>query len=253
MADTKHFIVIGLGSFGTALAERLCKNGCRVTGVDAGREPVEELKDILYEAIIGDATERETLEHLAMKDAKAVFISLGEDITQSLLATLHAKELGASPHHRQRRHARACAIAPLPGNRSRHLSRDRNCTGAGRPNDVAEHHRLSADRSGVQFRRDRCAGPFCRTTLQQLDLRRKFGVWVVGIKDALSGKLSMFPDGDFQLSPDQLLLLVGKQTDVENCGKRAETRLVWIARTCSVRGEFLPSGQGVEKLQGSNF
>ena len=47
MVDTKHFIVIGLGSFGTALAERLCRNGCRVTGVDGSRERVEELKDVL--------------------------------------------------------------------------------------------------------------------------------------------------------------------------------------------------------------
>jgi uncharacterized protein with PhoU and TrkA domain len=51
--------------------------------------------------------------------------------------------------------------------------------------------------------------------LQPLDLRRTFGVWIVGIKDALTGKLSMFPDGDFRVNPDQLLLLVGKQKEVE--------------------------------------
>ena len=94
MASPKNFVVIGLGSFGSALAQRLCKNGCRVTGLDSSRECVDALKDILYEAIIGDATERETIEHLPVKQANAVFISMGEDITRSLLATLHAKELG---------------------------------------------------------------------------------------------------------------------------------------------------------------
>ena len=41
MATNKHFIVIGLGSFGTALARRLVKNGCRVTGMDELPERLE--------------------------------------------------------------------------------------------------------------------------------------------------------------------------------------------------------------------
>ncbi len=215
MVDTKHFIVIGLGSFGTALAERLCKNGCRVTGVDGSRERVEELKDVLYEAIIGDATERETLEHLAMKDAKAVFVSLGEDITQSLLATLHAKELGA---HR----IIVKGVTPEHGRLLRSLGIDRVIFPETEiaqeladqmtwPN-IIDFLPIDPEYSFVEI-----AAPdhFAGMTLQQLDLRRKFGVWVVGIKDALSGKLSMFPDGTFQVNPDQLLLLVGKQRDVE--------------------------------------
>ena len=96
MAKTKkRFIVIGLGRFGSTLARRLATNGCLVTAIDSRREIVEELKDVLYEGVIGDATDRDTLEHLSLKEADAVFISLGTTIVPSLLATLHAKELGA--------------------------------------------------------------------------------------------------------------------------------------------------------------
>jgi trk system potassium uptake protein TrkA len=51
-------------------------------------------------------------------------------------------------------------------------------------------------------------------TMQELDLRRKYNIWIVGIKDALTGKLMMFPGGDYRLSADQVLLVVGKQVDV---------------------------------------
>ncbi|HEY6563304.1 MAG TPA: TrkA family potassium uptake protein, partial [Pirellulaceae bacterium] len=91
----KHFVVIGLGSFGSALALRLARNGCRVTGLDSSRERVDALKDILYEAVIGDATDRDAMEHLRLSAADVVFVSMGEDISRSLLATLHTKELGA--------------------------------------------------------------------------------------------------------------------------------------------------------------
>ena len=95
MAKEERFVVLGLGTFGAVLARRLHKNGRRVTGVDADRARVEELKDDLYEAVIADVTLRDALEHLSLNDARAVVIALGEDIAQSLLAVLHVKELGA--------------------------------------------------------------------------------------------------------------------------------------------------------------
>ena len=71
MAASKHFVVIGVGSFGTPLAQRLIKNGCRVTGLDELPERLELLKDELYEAVIGDATERDALQHLPLAEAHA--------------------------------------------------------------------------------------------------------------------------------------------------------------------------------------
>ena len=64
MADAKkmHFVVIGMGSFGSALARRLAGHGCRVTGLDADRDRIELLGDVLYEPVIGDATDRATLD-----------------------------------------------------------------------------------------------------------------------------------------------------------------------------------------------
>ena len=48
-------------------------------------------------------------------------------------------------------------------------------------------------------------------TLQETDLRRVYNVWVVGVKDALSGKLLLFPEASFRFGADQLMLVVGKQ------------------------------------------
>ena len=56
-----------------------------------------------------------------------------------------------------------------------------------------------------------CAGQ----TLRDADLRKRFGVWVLGVKDALSGKLTIFPDADFRLSEDHILLVVGTQSGLD--------------------------------------
>ncbi len=215
MASTKHFVVIGLGSFGAALAARLSKNGCRVTGLDSSKQRVEDLKNTLYEAVIGDASERDTLKHLPLSEAFAVFISLGEDMAQSLLATLHVKELGARHvivKGLTREHGKI--LESLGVNRVIFPEEEIAITLADRmtwPN-VIDFLPIDPDFSFMEVA---VPDSFIGQSLMQLRFRKRFNVWVVGVKDALTGKLEMFPDGDFRVGADQLFLVVGKQDGLD--------------------------------------
>jgi trk system potassium uptake protein len=216
MADPRklHFVVIGMGSFGSALARRLSGHGCRVTGLDADRERIELLGEILYEPIIGDATDRATLEHLNLRDATAVIISLGEDITQSLLATLHARAVGAervivkgvTKEHGQILKSLGVSRVIFPEEEMATALGDRLLW----PN-IVDFLPIDPEYSFLEI-----AVPesFAGKTVVELDLRRRYGIWVVGVKDAMTGKLEMFPGGDFKLGPDQLLLVIGRQSDL---------------------------------------
>ena len=56
----KTFAVIGLGRFGSAVAEELCKLGHEVLAVDASEEPIQEIADKVTHAVkIGRASCRE--------------------------------------------------------------------------------------------------------------------------------------------------------------------------------------------------
>ncbi len=215
MPSTKHFYILGLGSFGGALARRLKKNGCRVTGVDSSRENVEEIKDDLYEAIIADATEYESLQHLNLKEANGVFISMGEDITPSLLATLHAKELGAkriivkgvTKDHGKLLKSLGVERVIFPEAEIAETLADRMTW----PN-IIDFLPIDPEYSFMEVAvPDEMVGK----SLMNLNLRQQFGVWVVGVKDPMTGKLAMFPDGGYSLGLDQLLLVVGKQSSLE--------------------------------------
>lgn len=215
MAKIKHFIVVGLGSFGSALARKLVANGCRVSAVDSSSEQVEELKDELYEALIGDATERETLQHLPIDEADSVCIGLGEDITQSLLATLHAKELGAKK-------IIAKGVTKEHGRILKRIGVDQVIFPE---TEMAEQ---LADRITWTNVLDLVAidpeYSFCEIavpselsgkTLIEADVRKRFGVWIVGIKEVIKNKLQMFPPGEFKLIDDQIMLVVGKHEHLE--------------------------------------
>lgn len=219
MAETKRFVVIGLGSFGTALATRLHENDCRVTGLDLRRDRVEGLKDRLHEAVIGDATDRDTLQQLGLRDAHAVFISLGEDIAHSLLATLHCKELGArriivkgvtAEHGKILKHLGVERVVFPEIEVARELA-DRMTW----PN-VLDFIPIDPDYSIAEVA---VPDSFSGMALKETNLRQRYNVWVLAVKDTLADKLEVFPGGDFRLREDQLLLVVGKQVDLNRLGE----------------------------------
>lgn len=215
MAEQKHFVVLGLGTFGGALAKKLSANGCRVTGVDASEEAVEELKHSLYAAVIGDVTDYETLKQLPLQAASAVLIGLGEEITRSLLATLHAKELGA----------RRIIVKGVTEDHAKILKRlgvervvfpeieiaEELADSMTWPN-IIDFMRIDPEYSFMELSvPDSVVGK----TLQEVNLRRRYGVWVIGVKDVMKTELTMFPDGQFVFGIDQVVLVVGRHQDLD--------------------------------------
>ena len=52
-----------------------------------------------------------------------------------------------------------------------------------------------------------------------LDLRRKYGVTVIGIKDVLTDAFVTLPPADHVIKDSDLLVLIGKSEDVEKACK----------------------------------
>ncbi len=216
MAKKKHFFVLGLGTFGSALARRLSENGCRVTGVDLNEKRVDVLKDVLYEAVIADVSERKTLAELAIGEADAVFISLGErrDLTPSILAVLHARELGAkrllvkglSKDHGKILKTLGVERVIFPETEIAIEMADRITW----PN-VLDYMPIDTEHIFVEIA---VPDSLIGRSLKESDLRRLYNVWVIGIKDALTGKLELFPDPEFRFGADQLLVVVATQASV---------------------------------------
>jgi trk system potassium uptake protein TrkA len=214
MKPEKHFLILGLDGFGVALARRLAANECRVTGVDRREMRVDQLKDELYEAIVGDVTDREALAELHPESMACVVVSLGKHIEASLLATLHAKELGA-------KRILAKAVTEDHGKLLRKLDVERivfpedeiavNVADRLTWPNVLDFLPLGASYSVVEI-----AVPesLVGRTIGDADLRRKHRIAVLAIKDAASDQPNVIPLAEHRLSPGQLLLVVGRTEDV---------------------------------------
>ncbi len=90
------FVIIGLGQFGRALALYLTDSGYEVTVLERQESAVDEIKNSVADARVGDATDIRVLRRLDLvgKDTH-VIVAVGENFMErSILLIAQLKELG---------------------------------------------------------------------------------------------------------------------------------------------------------------
>ena len=87
-------VVIGLGRFGSALADTLVDLGHQVLGVDADANIVQDALGRLSHAVQMDATNPKALEQLGVKDFEVAVVAIGTDIEASILTTAALADVG---------------------------------------------------------------------------------------------------------------------------------------------------------------
>ena len=88
-------IIIGLGNFGMALAQRLTAMGYEVIGVDKDIDKVNAYKDSTKNTICLNLNNEQAARNLPLKDADLNIVSLGKDAGASILTVAILKQNGA--------------------------------------------------------------------------------------------------------------------------------------------------------------
>jgi len=87
------YIVVGLGVFGSSIAQKLAEMGNEVIGVDLSMSKVEGIKDKITHAISLDATDIEAVKNLPLDDTDVVIIGIGQDKAANIMASALMKQM----------------------------------------------------------------------------------------------------------------------------------------------------------------
>jgi trk system potassium uptake protein TrkA len=87
------YIIIGLGNFGSALAEKLTFAGHEVIGVDKNISRVEAIKESVTHAVCLDSADPTAVVSLPLKNADVVVVCIGENEGANIMATALMKKL----------------------------------------------------------------------------------------------------------------------------------------------------------------
>lgn len=81
--------IFGLGVFGRSIAKSLEESDIDVIAVDKNENLVNVFSHDIFEAVIGDFTDPQFLEHIGIGDCQAVVVATGSNLEASSLAVLH--------------------------------------------------------------------------------------------------------------------------------------------------------------------
>ena len=91
----KSFLVIGMGRFGTAVAQELTELGQEVLAIDENVESVQRIADDVTQVMQGDAQDEAVLGAIGVRNFDCCIVAVGTDMEASILITVMLKDLGA--------------------------------------------------------------------------------------------------------------------------------------------------------------
>jgi trk system potassium uptake protein TrkA len=213
------FAIIGLGSFGSNVAKTLYEKKHEVLAVDTDKDKIEEVKTLVSHAVHMDAAVKENLRALDIQEMDVVIVSLGPEMEASILTVLYLHELGA-----QRIVVKALTedhgkiLDAVGATEIIYPEKDMAIKTALRlsnPN-ILEYLPLL---SGIDIQEIAPPEKFVGKTLRELDLRNRFGVQVIAIKEIIAEKTTYVPDADFVIKDSDILILMGDQKQLEKINK----------------------------------
>ena len=89
------YAVFGMGAFGTRVATMLASSGNTVLICDRNEAKIEELKDNVTDAIIGDVTNEDVIRELDVSKFDAVILGMSNYFEDQVLALTLLKQAGA--------------------------------------------------------------------------------------------------------------------------------------------------------------
>jgi trk system potassium uptake protein TrkA len=209
------FAVIGLGSFGSNVAKTLYEHGHEVLAIDKDKAKVEAAKSFSSHAVLMDSAEMENLVGVGIKDMDVVVVSLGPEMEASILTVLHLHELGLKrvvAKALTEDHAKI--LEAVGATEVIYPEKDMAIRTALRltsPN-IMECLPLM---SGVSIQEIAPPDRFIGKSLKELDLRNKYGIQVIAIRELVPERTVYVPKADFVLKDSDVLIVMGDEKKLE--------------------------------------
>ena len=213
----KSVLLIGLGRFGKHIARKLAELGHQVMAVDKNEERANSVLPLVTNVQIGDSTNGEFLDSLGVRNFDACIVAIGDDFQSSLETASLLKELGAkkviarASRGVQEKFLLRCGADEVvyPEKQLAAWTAIR-CTS----DHILDYIELDGEYSIFELSIPR---EWDGKTVVGVDLRRKYGINILAIRDG--GKLIMNITPDTVLRAENSIYVLGHPKSIQKCFK----------------------------------
>ncbi|MDK9710293.1 potassium channel family protein [Acidaminobacter sp.] len=213
----KQFVVIGCGRFGSSVAMKLTELGEEVMVVDKNEEIIQTISESVTYAVQADATDEQTIRSLGIRNFDVAVVTIGSDIQSSILITLMCKELGVkyviskaqNELHGKVLYKTGADRVVFP-EREMGIKIAKNLVS----DNILDYIELAPDYSIVEIvALDHWIGK----NLRQLNLRARYGINVMAVKQGFDIKVAVGPDE--VIREGDVLVVIGHNDDLNRIDK----------------------------------
>ncbi len=211
----KSILLIGLGNFGMMIAKQCKELGHQVMAVDKDENRVNDSLNYVTNAMIGDSTNRSFLQSLGIHNFDLCIETIGNDFQSSLETTSLLKELGGRMViSRANREVQAKFLlrngADNVVNPEKQIAK---WTAIRYTSDhILDYITLDDDHAIVEVN---LPGEWIGKSIKDIDIRRKYGINIMAIKENGNMNLTISPDD--KVREDQTLLVLGEHKAIRKC------------------------------------
>lgn len=211
----KNILLVGAGRFGRHIAMQLSQLEHQIMTVDANEERINDVLPFTTNALIGDSTNAEFLRSLGIGNFDVCIVTISSNFQNSLETTSLLKELGAKcVVSRAERDVQAKFLLRNGADHVIYPEKQMAKWAAIRYTSNHIFDYIEIDQKHAIFEVEVPEG-WIGKSVGELDIRRKFGINILGIKHAGKTDVSIMPDTI--LSSNVSILVLGEYKMLQKC------------------------------------
>ena len=211
----KNILLIGAGHFGRHIAMQLSQLGHQVMAVDTDEERINDVLPFLTKAQIADSTKADFIRALGIWNFDVCFVTISGNFQNSLETTSLLKELGAKcVVSRAERDVQAKFLLRNGADNVVYPEKQMAIWAAKRYTADPIFDYIEIDKQHAIFEAE-VPKAWVGKSIGMLDVRKKFGINILGIKRLGKTDVSITPDT--VLSEDITMLALGEYTALQKC------------------------------------
>lgn len=218
----KQFVIFGMGKFGKSIATSLYNMGHEVLAVDKDQERVQDISDKVTYAVQIDAADENTLKAIGVRNFDVAVVAIGQDIQSSILITLLCKEAGVKyVLAKAQNELHSKLLYKIGADKVVFPERDMGMRVAYSlvSTNILDYIQLTP---GYQLIELAAIDAWENRSLKDLDIRAKYGVSVLAIKQG--DKINISPSGGDVIRRGDILVVLGSTQDIERFQEKSNAR-----------------------------
>lgn len=210
--NERQYCVLGLGVFGSTVAKTLSNFDCEVLAIDKDMKCVERLADLVTQAVQCDITNKEQLRAVGVEDCDVAIVGTGSHLEESVIAIMTLKELGVPFVIAKAKNKTYMEIFKKVG--ADRVVRPEKEVGKQLGKSLLSRNifdmiDIDSDYSIVELKVPK---NWVGKSLKEINVRSRFGINVIGMRDVHTSMLKMNIDVDYRFESDDHIVIV---TDME--------------------------------------